>query len=75
MAGSRRCTRTSPAPSCSKGDPLLTLYSPEMLASQKEYLLALKARDVMRSGGAIQSAVANSDTLIEARESGWNCGI
>lgn len=49
-----------------KGDPMLTLYSPEMLASQKEYLLALKARDVMRSGGAIQSAVANSDTLIEA---------
>lgn len=49
-----------------KGDPMLTLYSPEMLASQKEYLLALKARDVMRSGGAIQSAVANTDTLIEA---------
>ncbi len=48
-----------------KGDPLLTLYSPEMLASQKEYLLALKARDVMRLG-AIQGAVANSDTLIEA---------
>ncbi len=49
-----------------KGDPLLTLYSPEMLASQKEYLLALKAGDVMRSGGALRSAVANSDTLIEA---------
>jgi RND family efflux transporter MFP subunit len=49
-----------------KGDPMLTLYSPEMLASQKEYLLALRARDVMRSGGAIQSAVANSDTLLDA---------
>ncbi len=49
-----------------KGDPLLTLYSPEMLASQKEYLLALKAGNVMRSGGALQSAIANSDTLIEA---------
>ncbi len=49
-----------------KGDPMLTLYSPQMLASQKEYLLALKARDVMRSGDAIQSAVASSDTLIEA---------
>ena len=28
-----------------KGDPLLTIYSPEALATQQEYLLALKARD------------------------------
>ncbi len=49
-----------------QGQPLLTLYSPEMLASQQEYLLALKARDVMRGGGAIAGAVANSETLIEA---------
>ncbi len=48
-----------------KGDPLLTLYSPEMLASQKEYLLALKARDVMKAG-AIQSAVESSGSLVEA---------
>jgi hypothetical protein len=30
-----------------KGQPLLTLYSPEMLASQRELLLALKARETM----------------------------
>jgi RND family efflux transporter MFP subunit len=49
-----------------KGQPLVTLYSPEMLASQQEYLLALRARNVMRDGGAIPGAVANSDSLIEA---------
>src|SRR5262245_55658491 len=27
------------------GQPLLTIYSPELLASQEEYLLALRARD------------------------------
>ncbi len=48
-----------------KGEPLLTLYSPEMLASQKEYLFALKARDILQQG-AIQSAVSNSSSLIEA---------
>jgi RND family efflux transporter MFP subunit len=48
-----------------KDDPLLTLYSPEMLASEKEYLFALKARDIMQQG-AIQSAVASSNSLIEA---------
>jgi RND family efflux transporter MFP subunit len=48
-----------------KGEPLLTLYSPEMLASEKEYLLSLKARQIMRQG-ALQSAVMNSDSLVEA---------
>lgn len=30
-----------------KGEPMLTLYSPELLASQQEYLLARKARETM----------------------------
>jgi RND family efflux transporter MFP subunit len=47
-----------------KGDPLLTLYSPEMLASQKEYLLALRAREVLQ--GATETAVANSSSLVDA---------
>jgi RND family efflux transporter MFP subunit len=49
-----------------KGQPLLTLYSPEMFASQQEYLLAVRARNVMREGGAIDSAVTHSESLIEA---------
>ena len=39
-----------------KGDPLLSVYSPEMLASQKEYLLALKAHDVMPDGDELVKA-------------------
>ena len=32
-----------------KGQPMLTIYSPEMLASEEELLLATRARDVMPS--------------------------
>jgi multidrug efflux pump subunit AcrA (membrane-fusion protein) len=32
-----------------KGEPMLTIYSPEMLASEEELLLAARARDVMPS--------------------------
>jgi multidrug efflux pump subunit AcrA (membrane-fusion protein) len=38
------------------GQPLVTVYSPEMLASQNEYLLALKASEVMQDGDAIVKA-------------------
>lgn len=30
-----------------KGDPMLTLYSPELVASQQEYLLARRAKDTL----------------------------
>ena len=39
-----------------QGDPLLTVYSPEMLAGQKEYLLALKSRELMQDGELIVKA-------------------
>lgn len=48
-----------------KGQPLLTLYSPEMLASQQELLLALKARDLMSHSSLAESA-GNSESLVEA---------
>lgn len=47
------------------GDPLLTLYSPEMLATEQELLLAIKARETMK-GGPSAEAVANSESLIRA---------
>lgn len=47
------------------GDPLLTLYSPEMLASEQEFLLALRARDSMKSSPS-REAYENSEILIEA---------
>jgi Cu(I)/Ag(I) efflux system membrane fusion protein len=48
-----------------KGQPLLTLYSPDLLAAQQEYLLALKARTVMQHS-SMQESAANSDALADA---------
>jgi RND family efflux transporter MFP subunit len=48
-----------------KGAPLLTLYSPELLATQQEYLLALKSKDIMKES-ALHSAMEHADTLLEA---------
>jgi RND family efflux transporter MFP subunit len=48
-----------------RGDPLLTIYSPEMLASEQEFLLALRARDEMKRGPS-REAYENSEILIEA---------
>lgn len=48
-----------------KGEPLLTIYSPELLATQQEYLLALKARRVMTPG---QAPASEAHTMLrEAR--------
>jgi RND family efflux transporter MFP subunit len=47
------------------GEPLLTLYSPEMLATEQEFLLALKARDTMKDQPS-REAYENSEILIEA---------
>lgn len=43
-----------------KGQPLFSFYSPDLLASQREYLLALKARDQMR-----QTPMADGDDYSE----------
>ncbi|MCC6590226.1 MAG: efflux RND transporter periplasmic adaptor subunit [Bryobacterales bacterium] len=48
-----------------KGQPLLTLYSPEMLATQQEYLLAIRSRELMRSS-PLASSREQSDSLLEA---------
>ncbi len=48
-----------------KGQPLFTLYSPEMLATQQEYLLALRAHDVMQ-GSTMTGMVDYSHSLVEA---------
>jgi RND family efflux transporter MFP subunit len=48
-----------------KGQPLVTVFSPEMLASQQEYLLAMRARgDLAHS--SMESARSDTATLIEA---------
>jgi len=48
-----------------KGEPLLTLYSPEILATQQELLLALKAKDIM-SKSSMHEAHENSDAMVAA---------
>jgi membrane fusion protein, copper/silver efflux system len=48
-----------------KGEPMLTIYSPEMLASQQELLLALRARDLM-SKNPLASAAQHGESLFDA---------
>lgn len=48
-----------------KGQPLLTLYSPEMLASQQEYLLAARGRELMRAS-PLAAARDQSESLLAA---------
>lgn len=48
-----------------KGAPLLSIYSPEMLASEQEFLLALRARETMHSNPS-QEAALNTDSLVAA---------
>ena len=47
------------------GQPMLTIYSPEMLASEQELLLAARARDLMRNN-PLTSAAEQSDSLFQA---------
>ncbi len=48
-----------------KGQPLLTVYSPEMLATQQEYLLALRSREILNNS-SIGGLRQDSNGLVEA---------
>ena len=48
-----------------KGQQLLTIYSPEMLATQQEYLLALKSKEILKSS-TLPGTLQYTDSLIEA---------
>src|ERR1035437_9879879 len=48
-----------------KGQPLLTIYSPDMLASQRELLLAAKAKTIMQDS-ALLSGFDQSESLLQA---------
>jgi Cu(I)/Ag(I) efflux system membrane fusion protein len=48
-----------------QGDPLVTIYSPELLATQQEYLLALKAKDAL-AHSPFENSHDHSVSLIEA---------
>jgi RND family efflux transporter MFP subunit len=51
-----------------KGEPLLTLYSPEALATQQEYLLALKAQHVMHENPVHEMAASTENLVAAARK-------
>jgi RND family efflux transporter MFP subunit len=51
--------------SVQKGQPLFTFYSPDLLTTQQEYLLALKTRDQVRES-AIADAREYADRVVEA---------
>jgi len=50
-----------------RGAPLLEIYSPELVATQEEYLVALRYRDRLR-GSALSDAVTGGADLVRAVE-------
>jgi Cu(I)/Ag(I) efflux system membrane fusion protein len=57
------------------GEPLMAIYSPELVSSQQEYLVALDAR--RRLDGARPEALAGADALVQAareRLRNWDIG-
>lgn len=48
-----------------RGQPLLSVYSPELVSSQEEYLLALEAREKF-SSSSIPDVVRGGDDLVDA---------
>ncbi len=48
-----------------KGEPLLTIYSPELLASQQEYLLALRSRELLSRVSAGETLAAAARKRLE----------
>jgi Cu(I)/Ag(I) efflux system membrane fusion protein len=48
-----------------QGDPLLSIYSPELIATQQEYLLALRARNEL-GASRIPSVARGGASLLEA---------
>ena len=48
-----------------QGQPLLTLYSPELLATQQEFLLALKGKDLLKNS-TLSGVLDHNDSLLQA---------
>jgi RND family efflux transporter MFP subunit len=51
-----------------QGDPLFTFYSPDLLATQQEYLLALRARDSLARSSFPEIVTAGASLLDAARQ-------
>lgn len=55
----------SPGQAVRRGQPLFTLYSPELLTTQQEYLLALRTREQMQES-QVPDAREYADRLVQA---------
>jgi RND family efflux transporter MFP subunit len=51
-----------------RGEALATVYSPDALATQQEYLLALRAQHTMRDGAMPEMAAGNGNLVAAARK-------
>ena len=50
------------------GDPLFTIYSPDLLATQQDFLLALKSRDLLRNSTVASAAIGSENLIVAAKE-------
>jgi RND family efflux transporter MFP subunit len=50
------------------GDPLFTIYSPDLLATQQDFLLALKSRDLLRNSTVASASMGSENLIAAARE-------
>lgn len=50
-----------------KGQPLFSIYSPELVSTQEEYLLALRSKEIL-AGGEFPEISGGSNALLEAAE-------
>lgn len=50
------------------GDALFTIYSPDLLATQQDFLLALKSRDLLRNSTVASAAIGSENLIVAARE-------
>ena len=50
------------------GDPLFTIYSPDLLATQQDFLLALKSRNLLRDSTVASAAMGSENLIAAARE-------
>ena len=56
-----------------KGQPLFTIYSPDLVTTQQEYLLARKNAEAVRSS-SVSGVASGSQSLLPPPASGWNNG-
>lgn len=50
------------------GEPLFTIYSPDLVATEQDYLLALRSRDLLKASTVASAAQGSENLIAAARE-------